>query len=447
MSRQSASINLRDREIREILDEDLKQYKEVLRREFKQARLMGETYSPPNQTEKQIAFQIEKYFVRLQQEADLITNGLVNDQIEDTSGLIAAYQELIGYLEVYAKYGSLGQRDLAVIENKFDAIAPQISQIATAATYLRWRQAPLLEQLDSLLDDRHYIKLRDVSRRTVAEQVVEAEAEELPRRPLPPPRRQDPPPPPDEGGPPPPPSSGFRSVKREPKAEPGTSPASPASPATPKLRKDLQTEIDKIPDAEFNSLLMDLGLYDGLVAKRGSTTKSLKKVANKTQLQLVYQYKTTGVNPTVAVSIASAPPMLEYGDPAAPGYVNTDPSLVDFYFGPGSTYRPEIQPDISGDGRRKTHGIMCGAGEAEDMMFGQPAGVKKAMHLRPIDKKLVHYKTPDKVGEAGLTLEKRMLFLNQLDSKCVKDDMEINCTHTYKKAMSDKAKHMEKMKK
>ena len=440
MSRQSAPMNLRDREISEILDEDLKQNREVLRREFKQARLMGETYAPPNQTEKQVAFQIEKYFVRLQQEADLITNGLVNEQIEDPSALIAAYQELISYLEVYAKYSSLGQRDLAVIENKFDAIAPQISQIATAATYLRWKQAPLLEQLDSLLDDRHYIKLRNISSRTPAPAPLSPAPSDIRSRKVPERREMEPFTPlvsvkrELEV-----PSTPMRSVKREAAMAPPPSPA-----GEPKTKEQLRSYMQQISPEKLVQYVQQLNLYEKLKLKSGYISISKMGVG---EMRLVYALDTQGQASPEPAAQEDAAPLMEYGDPAAQGFVYTDPSLVDYYFGPASTYRPEIQPDVTGDGRRKTHGIMCGAGEAEDMMFGRPAGVKKAMHLRPMDKKLVHYKTPDKVGEAGLTLEKRMLFLNQLDSKCVKDDMEINCTHTYKKAMSDKAKHLEKMKK
>jgi hypothetical protein len=419
MSRQSAPMNLRDRQIREALDEDLRYYRQVLDREFKQARLMNETYAPPNQQEKQVAFQIDRYFTKFQQEADMLTNALVYEQNEDPSALIAAYQELIGYLEVYARYGTLNQRDISVIENKFDAIAPQIEQITTVATYFRWRQAPILAQLSGLLQDRHYIKLRKSAERLASVEV--AEAYEVPRPRQPPPPRQD-----DQPPPPQPPASGDRSVKREAKPEPGSA---PASPATPKYRKDLQTEIDKIPEDEFNSLLKDLGLYDGLVAKRGSSTKSLKKVANKPQLQLVFDYKTTGVNPTVFPQASASAPLMEYGDPA-----NVLPPV------------PEIQPDMSGEGRRRQLGIMCGSGESEDMMYGRPAGLKKALHLRPMDRQPVRFKTADERGEAGLSLENRMMFLNQLDSKPVKDELEINSTSSYKKAMAEKAKKMAKMK-
>jgi hypothetical protein len=101
---------------------------------------------------------------------------------------------------------------------------------------------------------------------------------------------------------------------------------------------------------------------------------------------------------------------------------------------------------MSGDGRRRQLGIMCGSGESEDMMYGRPAGLKKALLLRPMDRQPVRFKTADQRGEAGLSLENRMMFLNQLDSKPVKDELEINSTSSYKKAMAEKAKKMAKMK-
>ncbi len=61
---------------------------------------------------------------------------------------------------------------------------------------------------------------------------------------------------------------------------------------------------------------------------------------------------------------------------------------------------------------------MRGSGEAEDAMFGLPYGFKRALELRPMDKKpIIHYDglTLD------LTLEDRMSFLNQLDTHKVTD--------------------------
>jgi hypothetical protein len=87
---------------------------------------------------------------------------------------------------------------------------------------------------------------------------------------------------------------------------------------------------------------------------------------------------------------------------------------------------------------------MCGRGESEDMMYGLPQGYKKAMRLRPMDRTPVRFKTQDERGEDGLDLEDRMQFLNQLDTKPIKDDIKVNSTGTYKKSMSEKAKKIAK---
>jgi len=438
MSRQSKPINLRDREIAEILDEDKKFYRQVLDREFKQARLMNETYAPPNQQEKQVAFQIDRYFTKLQQEADIITNGFANDIIEDPSALISAYQELIGYLEVYAQYGSLNQRDISVIENKFDAIAPQIEQISTGANYMRWRQAPILEQLSGLLQDRHYIKLRKG-----AETISQRKAE---------PDMPAPPSPPEE--PPVPPSSTKRARIADTPAPAEEAPATPKK----KEKEELRDYMNNMSQEKLVQYVQQLNLYDKLKLKSGYISVPKMGVG---EMRLVKALNTQGGEPasasapTPSLSIkqeasplpflpSASSPLMEYGDPA-----NVPPqSLANYYFGRDSPYRPEIQPqpDMSGEGRRRQLGIMCGAGESEDMMFGRPVGLKKALRLRPMDRRPVHYKSPDQVGEAGLTLEKRMMFLNQLDSKNIKDELEINSTSSYKKAMTEKLKKLAKMK-
>jgi hypothetical protein len=78
------------------------------------------------------------------------------------------------------------------------------------------------------------------------------------------------------------------------------------------------------------------------------------------------------------------------------------------------------------------------------MMMGLPYGYKRSLRLRPMDRAPVHFKTQDERGERGLSLEERMQFLNQLDSKPIKDDMKVNSTGTYKKSMNEKAKRLAK---
>lgn len=456
MSRQSKPISLRDREIREILDEDRKYYRQVLEREFKQARLMNETYAPPNLQEKQIAFKIDRYFLRLQEESDKLLNGLVAGTPEDAQGLFSAYQELITYLQTYAKYGSLGQRDLAVIENKFDAIAPQIEQIATASASRRLKDASLLQQLAGILDNKHYVLLRGAS---VSIPESESPARESYRQRVE--RERERTVPLDSGSEREPLAQLFRQSsarERTPFQEsPEEDTAYPtetevesetdvnrrarwgvpreATTPMPSGRPALKAWLKTLTPQEWIQLSSDTGVLRELRESQTGNTAGIRQRATIPQIERIWRLKERGIitMPASAQREADLPPvvpeddeeMIEYGNEGAEG----------------------PQPEMEGDGRRRSHGMKIGAGEAEDMMFGRPAGVKKAMFLRPMDRRPVHFKTADQRKEVGLSLEDRMSFLNQLESKPVKDELKINSIHTYKKAMSEKAKQLEKMKK
>lgn len=472
MRKQSTPINLRDREIKEILDEDLKYYRQVLEREFQQARLMNETYAPPNRQEKQIAFNINSYFNKLQQQADMITNRLVNrDPKEkiDLSGLIASYQELVKYLEVFAGYGSLNQRDNAVIENKFDAIAPQIDQIATQSVSLQIPNASYVAQLSKLLDNRHYILLRDSEpiklsalplRETVAmrrERIASQREATIPlsetdsdspflsrlrqsqsqlerARSASSPYQQPPDTEPEYA---PFGESGNETSVYTPMTEPGVprrqwdKTISDVVPRPRNLTEGRQY-LKSLPRGEANSIAQDLGFYEQAKAK--SSTSGMNNKYTYPEILAIYTQRERDVRVMLPQEQeeAQAEAIAEAEDAQGNTY-------EDFAFIP--------QEELEGEGRRRRQlGIMCGAGESEDMMFGRPVGLKKALHLRPMDKRPVHYKSPDQVGEAGLTLEKRMMFLNQLDSKNIKDELEINSTSSYKKAMTEKLKKLAKMK-
>jgi len=475
MSRQSAPMSLRDREIREILDEDRKYYRQVLEREFKQARLMNETYAPPNLQEKQIAFNIDRYFLRLQEESDKLLNGLVAGMPEDAQDLFSAYQELITYLQTYAKYGSLGQRDLAVIENKFDAIAPQIEQIATASANRQLKDASLLQQLAGILDNKHYVLLRGASVR-IPEQ--EAPARDTFRQRIKKERERTAPL--DSGSEREPLAQLFRSTSaRErtpliqllpteaeseaeitdtgmspemaqaekevaalPKIQPRRQWEAPAQ-IYPKLRTRPQGQayLKSIPAPELKKLFKELGIDKELKATKGKNTAGAPSRAKLNQMYRVYNLRELGI---LSIPDSPAAQREELAQAAEPPVVPEDQEeLIDY----GNQEAEYPQSEMEGDGRRRSHGMKIGAGEAEDMMFGRPAGVKKAMFLRPMDRRPVHFKTADQRKEVGLSLEDRMSFLNQLESKPVKDELKINSIHTYKKAMSEKAKQLEKMKK
>jgi hypothetical protein len=95
---------------------------------------------------------------------------------------------------------------------------------------------------------------------------------------------------------------------------------------------------------------------------------------------------------------------------------------------------------IRSDGR----GLSGGFGETEGHMGGLPEGFNRALTLRPVDRRPApkHYGS---VGapEQDLTIEKRMFFLNQLDSHKVRDeddDREINSISNLRKMMEKRMK-------
>jgi len=456
MSRQSKPMSLRDREIREILDEDRKYYRQVLEREFKQSRLMNETYAPPNLQEKQVAFQIDRYFLRLQEESDKLLNGLVAGTPEDAQDLFSAYQELIIYLQTYAKYGTLGQRDLAVIENKFDAIAPQIEQIATASASRRLKDASLLQQLASILDNKHYVLLRGASVSIPEVSNLQRERQRVERqreRTLPPTYS-------DSDIEPKPLAQLFRqasarertpfleaspsvsesegSYQRLPSGTEAVQTESEAETGRPQWSSPLQFEgegpqtlreakeyLSTLSEPEYKILKNELGISTPRSTLSKKTILRIWRLRERNMMTMDDAVQREAEADLPPVIPEDNEEMIEYGNEGAEG----------------------PQPEMEGDGRRRSHGMKIGAGEAEDMMFGRPAGVKKAMFLRPMDRRPVHFKTADQRKEVGLSLEDRMSFLNQLESKPVKDELKINSIHTYKKAMSEKAKQLEKMKK
>ena len=156
-------MSLRDRQIREILDADLNAYREAYVRQLKQARLLNESYTPPNRFERQVAFQISKYFIEFQRAIDDVINSNQPEQepITNGSALIKIYSELVPYIDSYQSSNPLNQRDVATIEEKFDALIPSLSQVVNLAQEQAWRDSGVLEELFSMIEDRVYLPLKE----------------------------------------------------------------------------------------------------------------------------------------------------------------------------------------------------------------------------------------------------------------------------------------------
>jgi hypothetical protein len=538
-------MSLRDRQIREVLDEDLRAYREVLNREFQQARLMNESYAPPNRLEKAVAFEIDKYFIALRKQVDDVVNGDIDMFKGGITNIITTYQQLVAYLDRYIEKNPLSQRDIAVIEDKFDALAMPIDQIATRAlttvgSKSEKRLAEEITILSNLLNDRNYVALgrgeydlpvrdrmlqdrnafdygdvnfdpaieqrrdpitdEDILMGTELTPEMEQIRREEQQRRFEAERSETPFDYPD-----------AEEVEEEPRGRTMTAiPArlrefetpSPArlreveqrgrtmTPAPAVIRSREKSEEDEgiarftappirkgwdrgetIPEfrnlkegkkyltERFGSkgvekILREMGgnYLDKAKASQerlrteGKQRRSIIEALSVADMNDVYkavQYSLTSREMArtqeIDPSVARERP-IQQGSVLASRYTEANP--------PQQIFQPlrQAESDLQGEGQRHRHRKHCrfaimhgGFGETEGEMGGLPAGIKRGLELRPMDRDRSH--RPFIINQDdSLTLERRMMFLNQLDTLPVKDEMEINDIRSIRKAMEAKLK-------
>ena len=502
-------MSLRDKQIREILDEDLRDYNEVLKREFKQVRLMNESYAPPNRLERKVAFDIDKYFIQLNTALDTLVSAYSESGTIDSGDiqqLTSLYDTLISYLDKYSDKNQLNQRDLAALEDKFDTLTPKVEQLAIAADELRNPQAQLLNAFYNLLESRDYVPLRGntsevlgrrrmlVDRQEDAENphfnpgsytpqtsvdnrpyenirkdeaveyhLASAEANALPDREIADKEAQK--------------AVLEDTLERLDTEVTDAYNASQRDPEDEFLKRVLEAKFSSIRSAtqEYDRLqqeiqrlyvlksLGDRGIqrrswspperrgrerltkdklknyFDVMSAdelkdavdniphiKQGVESQKNKKSllakikSNEAYMRDIYSMREEGIYPTenlptprgrqASVSMTYYSPSVEREEEIFPDYPPID---------------LDVSTDAEGDGRtsfvksKKGRFQMRGKGESEDKMFGLPVGFKKAMTLRPMDRKpIIHHNTQD----FDTTLEERMQFLNQLDSHKISEE-------------------------
>ncbi len=464
-------MSLRDRQIRETLDENLKAYKEVYVRELKQARLFNESYAPPNRFERQIAFQIEKYFIEFQRTLDEIINSNQPEQqpIADGGAVIHIYSELVAYLDNYTSRNSLNQRDVATIEEKFDALLPALSQVVNISQAQAWRDNGVLEELYSLVEDRVYLPLKEaltklptrkqmlVNRQGfhIAEDRLRAKQEEAFSRnqaiargadfrramregsppeyfqgdfPYVPPEQED-----DEEGVP----VGFQAPAQTP-----TKRKSGAKTHTlyKKFRDEIQRQsilknkMGVLGDLGEFGKIRQIGKLRNLLSevsgfKKGSPEykELIAKIEEETQPDQPAQYLALAEDQQKGLGLPSAMRPQQH--------INLRITEKE-----GGSHHDTSRFAIRRDGR----GLSGGFGETEGHMGGLPHGMRSALELRPVDRQPApkHYGS---VGtpEQDLTIEKRMFFLNQLESHKVRDeddDKDFNSIANLRKMMEKRMK-------
>jgi hypothetical protein len=119
-------LSLREREIREILDEDQKYNRVRFENEKKNAAINNITYSPPKKFEKAVAFEMNKYFIKIQAAIDKAINDSTEQNFLD---IVEAYRLTVEYIDAYANKRGLVQRDISKIEDKFDSISNSINHV------------------------------------------------------------------------------------------------------------------------------------------------------------------------------------------------------------------------------------------------------------------------------------------------------------------------------
>ena len=125
---------LRQRQIREYLDEDLRANREVLRREFSQASAYNDEYSEPSKLEELVSWNIDKQISALQDAIQNVIDGAIDNQNmgitnQDISKISSAYNLLVSYINTYAKSHALTQRDKAILDAKFKEVEPLLNQV------------------------------------------------------------------------------------------------------------------------------------------------------------------------------------------------------------------------------------------------------------------------------------------------------------------------------
>lgn len=434
-------MSLREREVREILDEDQKYYLARFELEKKAVRLMNESFAPPNRFEKAVAFNIDKYFIDLRAAID---NVLASQAEADASKVIQLYEQVVRYIDAYAEKRGLVQRDISVIEDKFDGLSLSIQNLVYMSTSSGWRITEKLVNIEENIENRTYsyqdidlpVKLLTQPGEPApidVANVIDEPVAEFQRSPVKPERIQ------------------VREFEPRRPQRPEDYPSSIYF-NTPEVRQDLyEFAVSMVPklitpedisEEEFIKYSL-ADLFDYLAFKRRnpgvqvepasieiSTAKLLPgkrtsfQNALKTIERFYFQSLTKDQEDEYVKDAESR------GYPRGEGMPNFAKQM--------SHNEGLVLPKKKGRGKKMLGGIS----NTEDIDIGLPQGMDDAIKLRAVDKKPskeIHF-APDN----HLTLDKRMYFLNQLDTQAIRDEdePEMNSTKNLYKAMERKLKKL-----
>ena len=126
---------LRQKQIREILDEDLRINRKVLDRTFQMVRTYDKnSLKEQSPLEELVSWNIDKQISNLQEAIQNVIDGAINNTNmtianEDISKISTAYNLLVSYIQNFAKSHKLNQRDKGALDMKFNEVEPLLKQL------------------------------------------------------------------------------------------------------------------------------------------------------------------------------------------------------------------------------------------------------------------------------------------------------------------------------
>ena len=170
----------RQKQIREILDEDLRANREVLRREFRQAKVYdNDEFTEPTKLQEIVSWNIDKQISQLQESIQNVIDGAIDNANlgvanQDISKIATTYNLLVSYINNYAKAHTLSQRDKAVIDTKFNEIEPLLNQLKQILQHpdaynveVSAQNLQIIEHIDQQIRDSNYTGLNVINYRRI----------------------------------------------------------------------------------------------------------------------------------------------------------------------------------------------------------------------------------------------------------------------------------------
>ena len=198
----------RQKQIREILDDDLRVNRVVLNREFARAKMYDtDEIKPPSYLEELVSWNIDKQLSTLQEALqNIIDNAIQHTQSisnEDINRVGIAYNLLVSYITNFVRSHPLNQRDKGLLDGKFLELQPLLNQLrqilSNPQAYnveVSAQNTRVLDHIEQQVRDSNYTGLSLVNYRRLPVSVdalnrVQPNAPRTPRR-LPRPPRNSP---------------------------------------------------------------------------------------------------------------------------------------------------------------------------------------------------------------------------------------------------------------